>query len=106
MDGITTSAQPELNRKAPEGNGVPSKKPMKQKECAVCCVDVAINKFPKSPYKGAEKHNRDVCFKCWEQYLAAEVENQVYNDICCASCKDKLEEPTIRRLASKVVYQK
>jgi hypothetical protein len=85
---------------------LPSKKRMKRRECSVCCIDIAVNRFPKVPHKGAESHERGVCFECWERHLDAEVEAQAWNGITCPECNEKLEGPEIKKLASTNTYSR
>lgn len=85
---------------------IPPKKKMKRKECITCSNNVAINRFPKSPHKGAQVHDRGVCFECWEQHLETEIESKAWNAVSCAQCAEHLEEPEIRKLASSAAYSK
>lgn len=77
---------------------------IKRKECVTCCNDVAINRFPKLPHKSAQKHGRDVCIGCWEQYLKSEINSKGWNSICCPLCDDVLEETEIKKLTKDDTY--
>ena len=71
-----------------------------RKECTVCCTEVAINRFPKLPHKGAGLHDRSVCFNCWEQHLATEIDSKGWDSISCPECEQRLDGSEIKKLAS------
>ena len=86
------------------------KKKMRREECVVCCNDVAVNRFPRSPHRnsnrGKGRHDSDVCFDCWKLHLESEVTNRDHTAIGCPQCEHKLDEREIRKLASNATYQR
>lgn len=75
-----------------------------RKECITCCNEVSINRFPKLPHKSAQQHNRDVCFNCWEQHLASEIQSKGPDSVCCPMCEEVLEGTEIKKLADSKGY--
>lgn len=86
-----------------EANEDPPKRLLKRKECTLCCIEVALNRFPKAPHAGHEQHGRNVCFKCWEQHLQVELNNKEWNNISCPECDKALEEHEIKKLDTSFV---
>lgn len=76
----------------------------KRKECVTCTNEVAINRFPKLPHKSAEQHGRDVCFECWEQHLASEIQSKGWDSVCCPLCEESLDGAEIKKLAGSKTY--
>lgn len=77
---------------------------IKRKECITCCNEVAVNRFPKLPHKSAQNHDRDVCFNCWEQHLASEIQSKGFDAVCCPLCEENLDAAEIKKLAGSKAY--
>ncbi|EME40884.1 hypothetical protein DOTSEDRAFT_27485 [Dothistroma septosporum NZE10] len=65
------------------------KKKLRRRGCIICCNDVATNRFPRTPHRGAREHGRDVGFKCQEQHLHSQIEGTDWDKISCAQWLDK-----------------
>lgn len=74
------------------------------KECSTCCLQKAVNQFPKHVH--TSKHASEVCFKCWEEHLKAEVNNKDTASVQCAEYDEVLGEQEVRKLAGSRTYQK
>lgn len=97
-DTTPTRAQPDRKRTK-----------ISRKECLICLEDIAKNQYPRAPHaqSGSGQHSSDVCFKCYDQHIEAQVNGTGSGIVNCPQCSQALAEPEIRKLARHVgTYQK
>lgn len=101
MEGLGMADDDPIVKRAPQKR---QKGRLHKKECIICFSNVAVNRFPKLPHKDADEHDRSVCFSCWEQHLASEVEAKGWDMIACPQCDKTLEEAEVKKLAKGETY--
>lgn len=77
-----------------------------KKECAVCCEDKAVTRFPLSPHAGAGEHSRTACMKCWKLHITTAMAAGDVNEVKCLQCEQALETHEIQKLLSKLQFNK
>ena len=93
----STPPNPQPDRKKPK---------LSRKECLICTDEVVKNQYPKKPHAGHEQHTSDVCFKCYNQHIEAEIDQKGPDLVSCPQCSQTLSEPEVRKLTRVATYKK
>ena len=59
---------------------------MKRFNCTTCDRELPLASFPKMPEGSACTHDREICRRCWHQWLEAQVKSKSFDQISCAQC--------------------
>ncbi|GAB7362682.1 hypothetical protein MBLNU230_g2991t1 [Neophaeotheca triangularis] len=81
------------------------KRRFSQTPCCISAGDIPSDRFPEKPHPGDCTQCLEICFECWQQALAVQAESQPWDQVKCCSCQYYMQEPEIRALATREVYE-
>ncbi|KAK5165585.1 uncharacterized protein LTR77_009114 [Saxophila tyrrhenica] len=76
------------------------KKQRRSIECAICCSDLKMDKFPVLRHEGSVADEQSVCFTCWEKHISSTLLAKGWDVVKCLECDKLLDEVEIKKLAS------
>lgn len=69
---------------------VKTEKKLPKIECSICLQGLSIKRFPKHPITSSCNHSADVCVECLRQSIASQFATNVWDQIDCPTCEQRL----------------
>lgn len=74
-------------------------------ECSICLQDLPAKRFPKR-ITGACDHDSNVCFECLRASITTQFASNVWNQIECPTCQERLQYMDMKLFADSKVFER
>jgi IBR domain, a half RING-finger domain len=78
----------------------------KEQDCAVCADTLRGSQFPERPVTGSCTHASSTCLDCIQRHIESQLENRMWNQLCCPECPSLLGYADVEKYASKATFQR